>query len=685
MSTHRTNFNFVSPIRFVVGEQFLLEDHFYTLERRMGFRLEFRRIDTGDILQKTLGAIQSQWASGKAIKVGNAPFDPDYDDYRELTADSFMALPERERSIALAKMPFMLAMDRLYAKGWSSNREKLAKLSRVVAIVFGWSGGPSRCPGASTLYKWYYEKWIPSGRLVASLAPRFSDRGNRTDSRSDARPFLEANIKKEYLRKNGETGLGIFKRTNADLHSHNKNNPGDQIKQISQSMVYRALNKLDKYEATRIRVNEATARKKYGVCGIMDRPTALNQEWEIDHTPMDLLVLDDTGMPLGIPNFTMAREGLTKMIMGFACTFTPPSCLSLGKCLVHAISPKDYLRDAFPKVVHDWPAQGIPGLVKVDNGPEFHSRMLEQAAFSVNSIIRYCPARQPWLKGMIEQAFRSLHIRLTRILPGTTLANFLERDGYNPTKFAIITWSELMSLLHKFIVDIWIRETHRTTMRSPYDFWGDSNPEENITLPPSLDFLRFTFAKRTTAQLHHYGVQYKYLFYRSSELDDARHNYQGKVELCVDQDDLSSISVVFPNGLRVIAHCTAREYSQGLTEFVHLAIIRLLRETDRDPKRQADLNEGYSEFFQMIDEAAAKRKGWGNKTLARSAGVFSSWRVTNNHFSPIPNEVANPQSPSAPRRPVPKPKQKPPKTTEPPSSYGMHSEGGWGVESMGRS
>ena len=47
---------------------------------------------------------------------------------------------------------------------------------------------------------------------------------------------------------------------------------------------------------------------------------------QIDHTPMDIVVVDDLyRQPLGKPYLTLATDVATRCILGFVITFVPPS------------------------------------------------------------------------------------------------------------------------------------------------------------------------------------------------------------------------------------------------------------------------------------------------------------------------------------------------------------------------
>jgi putative transposase len=77
---------------------------------------------------------------------------------------------------------------------------------------------------------------------------------------------------------------------------------------------------------------------------------------EIDHTPVDLFIVDEnTMLPLGRPTLTLLIDRKSKMILGVYVSFGGPSTEAVFKCLRHAILPKDYLRERYPRVEGVWP------------------------------------------------------------------------------------------------------------------------------------------------------------------------------------------------------------------------------------------------------------------------------------------------------------------------------------------
>jgi len=121
------------------------------------------------------------------------------------------------------------------------------------------------------------------------------------------------------------------------------------------------------------------------------------QRVTMDHTPADIIVVDDNSMlPLGRPTITSALDEYSRCPMGFYSGFEPPSCLSVMRCLKHAILPKTYVQREFPGIKNRWECYGVPELVVVDNPAEFHSSHFERACLQIGADIQYAKVLVPW-------------------------------------------------------------------------------------------------------------------------------------------------------------------------------------------------------------------------------------------------------------------------------------------------
>lgn len=130
---------------------------------------------------------------------------------------------------------------------------------------------------------------------------------------------------------------------------------------------------------------------------------------EFDHTKLDLMIIDlATGLPLGRPHITALIDVFTKNVIGIFVSFHKPGYLSVMKCLLHAIKPKNYLERDFPEVENEWLCFGLPELIVVDNAPEFYSQDFEDACAQLGISIHYAPLKKRGIGSRLKDIFAQL-------------------------------------------------------------------------------------------------------------------------------------------------------------------------------------------------------------------------------------------------------------------------------------
>jgi len=98
--------------------------------------------------------------------------------------------------------------------------------------------------------------------------------------------------------------------------------------------------------------------------------------------------------PIGRPWLTVAIDVHSRCIAGFHVTLDAPSAISVGLCLTHvAMDKAPWL--ALREVEADWPVQGKPRQIGVDNGTEFHSEAFERGCEQHGITIGWRPPGQP--------------------------------------------------------------------------------------------------------------------------------------------------------------------------------------------------------------------------------------------------------------------------------------------------
>jgi putative transposase len=396
----------------------------------------------------------------------------------------------------------------------------------------------------------------------------------------------------------------------------------------------RIIDKLD-FDAWEALNGKTEANKKRRQTKMGVRPSYPLERVEMDHTKLDLFVLDkDRNIVLGRPWITTALDIYTRYPLGVYIGFEPPSYKSVMHCLIHAIQPKTYVKEKYPKVRNQWLAYGIPETLVVDNGKEFHSKSFIDATSEIGTKVQYCPVKVPWYKGSMERWFGTINTNLLHQTPGTSFSNIFERKDYNPEKNAVVTFERFLELFHKWLLDYYVIGEHGEQRCVPYLAWNDYfkvNP-----LPPvpykTLDW-KIKLMKVETRSIQHTGIRMNYLYYSGDILtkiteDNLRYDQTPEVKFKYDPTNLGYIYVYDEKDKRYHkVPCTNMEYADGLNEYTHRLILQKITKETKEKVDKDALAIAKAELFEMIDEEKESNKKQRNRHARINVGsdtVFDS-------------------------------------------------------------
>lgn len=253
---------------------------------------------------------------------------------------------------------------------------------------------------------------------------------------------------------------------------------------------------------------------------------------QIDHTPMDLILVEDDEFrkPIGKPNLTLAIDVFSKMVTGFCIGLDPVGALSTGLCLSHSILPKDnYL--SVMEIDTPWPVWGKMRVVHTDNAKEFRGTMMGKACEEHGIVLEQRPRGQPQYGGHIERSFRT-YMAKVHTIPGTTRSNVQDKGDYDAEGKACMTISALEKWFAIFIVEYYHQKPHTGNKGVPpitmYERGILGTPDmPGVGLPMriadetrlKIDFLPFEM--RTVQE---YGIVNEYIYYYHDALRRWMHS-----------------------------------------------------------------------------------------------------------------------------------------------------------------
>lgn len=381
----------------------------------------------------------------------------------------------------------------------------------------------------ATIYRWIsaYEKT----ELVSSLL-----RSTRKDAGSsrldpDVEKIMREVIEKEYLTEEQPSPSDVWdsikeRCLKLKLPTPHPNTLRNRIALLSEEK------KLAKRKGKKAAKEKFTPHK--GSFPGADYPLAVVQ---IDHTPMDVIVVDDQDRkPIDRPYLTLAIDVHSKMVCGYYISLDPPGALSTGLCITHAVLPKDQWL-AKMDISTPWPVWGRMRVIHTDNAKEFRGTMLSKACDEHNIELEQRPKGEPQYGGHIERSFRT-YMSKVHTLPGTTRSNVQDKGEYDSEGNACMTLAALERWFAIFIVEYYHQKPHKGNNGVPpivvYErgiLGSEDTP--GVGLPSritdetkfKLDFLPFEM--RTVQE---YGIVIEDIFYYHPALQPWMH--------AIDPDDI---------------------------------------------------------------------------------------------------------------------------------------------------
>ncbi|CDZ67523.1 TniA protein [Neorhizobium galegae bv. orientalis] len=303
----------------------------------------------------------------------------------------------------------------------------------------------------------------------------------------------------------------------------------------------------DQRQLVRFREGARAAQQLFGpVVGEYSAQYAL-QVVQIDHTLVDLFIVDAVSrQPLQRPWLTLGIDVASRMVTGFFLSLESPSSTSVALAIQQMVLPKDSWL-ASRDIEAEWPVFGLPDVIHLDNGREFHGKALVRGAAEHGIDLQYRPVARPHYGGHIERLIGTM-MGAVHFLPGSTSSDLSSRGDYDPQRHAIMTLDELERWLALQIVGRYHADIHSGLRLPPNTAWQDavSARPHHRRLPYDehrflLDFLPFEERHVRRDGVHLFGLRY---------WDDVLSPLAGGPgKLCVRYDprDLSTVFVEAPD------------------------------------------------------------------------------------------------------------------------------------------
>ena len=543
------------------------------------------------------------------------------------------SFPEEQKIKAIERYKLISFVAKQISGGWTPKNINplIDKYSPQLSI---------KRPSYKTVIRWYKSFFEHDGNIV-SLIDHNHKKGNRTKRTiEDETYFIEATERFLDARRPSYSQAYQFYCDRIEIE--NSTIISGKIAKVSYQAFKERLKKLPPYEVALKRFGKNYANKLFNYYQSSVSTTRILERVEIDHTPLDLILLDDDLLiPLGRAYLTLLVDVFSGCIIGFHLGFNPPSYVSVSKAIIHSVKSKEYVKDLKIALTNDWHCNGKMETLVVDNGAEFWSKSLDHACMETGVNVEYCKVGQPWGKPLIERKFLEVIQGIFGWTPGKTFSNILEKEGYDPQKDAVMRFSTFVEEFHRWIIDVHNASANTRYTKIPNYHWKMS--EEN--LPPAVLSDRDEKQFRIIMGVMHKGVvtakgiKYKHLMYNNVALEQYRKQYpqtkeSRKKTIKIDPDDLSSIFVFLEEvGGYVEIPCNNDPlgYTKNLSLSEHVRMLKIHREFIKGEvdalslaKARLALHErikSEQEYFASMSVESRAKKAKHGKKMAAFSGI----------------------------------------------------------------
>ena len=226
-------------------------------------------------------------------------------------------------------------------------------------------------------------------------------------------------------------------------------------------------------ERLRRREGNKAARERYRI----DKGSIPDANWplamvQIDHTLLPVIVVDDEHRkPINRAWITLAIDVYSRVCLGMYLSLDPPSAMSAGMCLSHAILPKEAWLAQHGHNEFDWPGYGVMDVLHMDNAKEFRGNMLRTACAEYGIDIHLRPVKQPHYGGHIERLMGTVSEALKDVR-GATFSGPKEKGIYDAEGNACLTLDELERWLILLFAR-YHRDVHTGIGTTPLNRWRE--------------------------------------------------------------------------------------------------------------------------------------------------------------------------------------------------------------------
>ncbi|MGF1727903.1 hypothetical protein [Photobacterium nomapromontoriensis] len=262
----------------------------------------------------------------------------------ERDLDSFS---EEQKRIALERYKLLSLVSKDLIGGWTPKNLNPLIEKHIEKTTF------TQKPSYKTLKRWH-DSFNQANGSFTSLVDKHHQKGNRTTRVVGDESYYELALERflDAVRPSISAAYKVYCDT---ITVANENIVSGKIPQVSYQTFKNRIQKEQPYSVALARHGKYYADKLYNYYQSVDMPTRILERVEMDHTPLDLILLhDELLIPLGRAHLTLLVDIFSGCIIGFHLGFKHPSYVSASKAIIHATKKKDYISNLPIEFENEW-------------------------------------------------------------------------------------------------------------------------------------------------------------------------------------------------------------------------------------------------------------------------------------------------------------------------------------------
>lgn len=548
-------------------------------------------------------------------------------------------MSQAARSETRRRLDYLVHLEKRgsFGKSRKELRESLAEIAKL--------RGEDHAPHESTVYRWR-DKYLQAQKDVRALFSAIDQRGGKGECRLDpaVEGLIDDAIDEKYLSNRRASAQDVHDALKRAIDAANeKRAPAEQLELPSIRTINRRLAQLCSFDVAAALYGQREAKRRHAPHGRARAVDRILEIVEIDHTPVDLMVTDESRVAIGRPTLTVVLDRASRCVLGYHLSLAGHGTYAVFSALRHAMLPKTYLSKLYAELELDWPCFGWPERILVDNGREFHAESVRDAMANLSVLVEFAGSRDPNDKPFVERFLRTFNYTFIHKLPGTTLSNVHQRIGFKAEKEACLTLAELDQMIHVWICNVYHRKPHRgLDGQAPIDVWVAGARAFPPQLKMNRDDVDIEFSEFDQRLIHHYGIEINTFVYASARLATLRAMLprRARADIKWPHDEAGHIWVWDPMANEYFAVANKDPQYMGLTVTQAQAV---KKRKAQDPEYQR-VNAGAKAINDETIAKAMKDK----KLKERRRGARQSNKTSNDMREPkTPPVLPKPPAPTS--------------------------------------